>query len=668
MSYRIVAYKDIQDTTGKVLFEPQNFGNKIISGKITLALNTVGTAEIVIPMNNSLYNDTITLKPIKSLVKIYNVSTGDVIFDGRVAKVSNMFSNYHSKTVSCEDCLAYLHDSTQCYRKVQHTSIYDFLKQIIDYHNQQVEPYKRFKLGRVTVTNSTDNVYRYTDAATDTFDTIKDKLIDRMGGYLVWRRDDVGALVLDYLQDYGSVAEDQPIRLGSNLKSASREVDVSEVITRLVPVGSVIEQQRSTDEDTSADAAQPKVGIESVNSGKRYLDDPSLEAEFGIIEKAVEWQDVKIPLILKQKGQQYLAAQRAGLESWNLEAIDISQIDPTYKPFKLGDIYPVMDNYLIPNSDDLYSLLNSKKAGLQLTGLSVDVVASQSVTLTIGNQNKTLSQYQLENQAAAEYAQSQAEEIQSLTQQVKDLQKQEGSFNETQNQIKDLENRLSHIDGGGNAVNGYYSGSVIDVSQWQGAIDWNTVNGAGLALAIVRVQDGSDVKDGQYQRNLEAICDLGMNYAVYAYFRGQSIADSRNEARVFYQNTQAAIKNGHQPRFYAIDVEDTYEMQGVQNYRAGIEAYMNELNSLGVLDNRIVLYIANQYFDSFNLNTDRAGSIWIPTYGPNTGSIPDSSFKPKHSPLDLWQYTSKGRINGISGDVDMSTPVSDRFKKRFLSK
>lgn len=668
MPYRIVAYKDIQDTTGRVLFEPQNFGNKIISGKIVLALNTVGTAEIVIPMNNSLYNDTVTLKPIRSLVKIYNVSTGDVIFDGRVAKVSNMFSSYHSKTVSCEDCLAYLHDSTQCYRKVQHTSIYDFLQQIIDYHNQQVESYKRFKLGTVTVTDSTNNVYRYTDAATDTFDTIKDKLIDRMGGYLVWRRDDVGDLVIDYLQDYGSVAEDQPIRLGSNLKSASREVDVSEVITRLVPVGSVIEQQRSTDEDTSADAAQPKVGIESVNSGKRYLDDPSLGAEFGIIEKAVEWQDVKIPLILKQKGQQYLAAQRAGLESWHLEAIDISQIDPTYKPFKLGDIYPVMDNYLLPNSDDLYSLLNSQKAGLQLTGLSVDVVTPQSVELTIGNQNKTLSQYQLENQAEAEYAQNQAEAIQSLKQQVNDLQKQSGSLKETQNQIENLENRLSQIDGGGNTANGYYSGSVIDVSQWQGAIDWNTVNGAGLALAIIRVQDGSDVEDEQYQRSIGALCGLKMNYAVYAYFRGQTIADSRNEARAFYQRTQAAIKNGHQPRFYAIDIEDTYEMQGVNNYRAGMEAYMNELNSLGVLDSRIVLYIANQYFDSFNLNTGRAGSVWIPAYGPNTGSIPDSSFKPQHSPLDLWQYTSKGRINGISGDVDMSTPVSDRFKKRFLSK
>ena len=98
----------------------------------------------------------------------------------------------------------------------------------------------------------------------------------------------------------------------------------------------------------------------------------------------------------------------------------------------------------------------------------------------------------------------------------------------------------------------------------------------------------------------------------------------------------------------------------VSQMRAGIEAFMSQLNTLGVPDNKIVLYIANQLYDSFNLNTSRAGAIWIPSYGQNDGSIVNSS-RPTHN-YDLWQYTSAGKISGITGNVDMNTDPSEKFK------
>lgn len=673
--YRVVAYRDQNDRVGQVMYEPSNFGNKISSGKINLSLNTVGTAEFTLPMTNSLYapaEASEQLKPVKTLVKVFNTATGDVVFDGRVSKISGAFQSYHSKIIDCEDCLAYLHDSTQVYRKVQNTTIQQFLEMIIDCHNKQVEPYKQFTLGNVTITNSTDNVYRYTEETADTFDTIKDKLIDRLGGYLVWRRETNGKLYLDYLKDFGSKQPNQPIRLGTNLKSARREVDVSELITRLVPVGATIEQkdqtEKQSEESTSADAAQPKFTISGVNDGKRYLEDTNLVREFGIIEKAVEWQDVKVPSILKTKGQEYLKNQRAALESWSVEAIDISQIDSTYKPFKLGDYYPIMDNYIIPFSDNTDALMKDGSKLLQLTGMEINVVTPQSITLAIGNQNKTLSQYQLENQAAIESAQNQAEAIADLQKRYDALKHISQRTQEQEAQLKDLENRVTEMDGGGGSAGGFYEGKIIDVSQWQGSINWNQAQQSGLALAIMRVQDGASTVDTKYQRNISSAISLGINYAVYAYFRGQNLADSANEARVFYNRVQQVAQGKTQPRFYAIDIEDTYEMGGVGNYRAGIDAYMNALNSLGVPDSRIVLYVANHLFDQLHLNVGRAGSIWIPTYGPNDGAI-HNEFKPKHSPLDLWQYTSAAKIPGITENtVDVSTVVSDRFKKRYLTK
>ena len=103
----------------------------------------------------------------------------------------------------------------------------------------------------------------------------------------------------------------------------------------------------------------------------------------------------------------------------------------------------------------------------------------------------------------------------------------------------------------------------------------------------------------------------------------------------------------------------------VTQMRAGVEAYMSQLNALGVPDNKIVLYIANHLYDKFNLNVARPGAIWIPSYGQNDGTLANS-LKPTY-PYDLHQYTSKGSVNGITGNVDMSAEPSERFKELIFS-
>ncbi|RGM21051.1 holin, partial [Ligilactobacillus salivarius] len=61
----------------------------------------------------------------------------------------------------------------------------------------------------------------------------------------------------------------------------------------------------------------------------------------------------------------------------------------------------------------------------------------------------------------------------------------------------------------------------------------------------------------------------------------------------------------------------------------------------------------------------RPGAIWIPSYGQNDGTLANS-LKPTH-PYDLHQYTSKGSVNGITGNVDMSAEPSERFKELIFS-
>ena len=208
-------------------------------------------------------------------------------------------------------------------------------------------------------------------------------------------------------------------------------------------------------------------------------------------------------------------------------------------------------------------------------------------------------------------------------------------------------------------------GKIIDVSEWQGIIDWNKVIADNVTLSIIRVQHGSAHQDLKYMENLQKCISAGGKYAVYAYFAATSTSDAQQEARDFYNRTQKVVAGKQQPIFYAIDVE-SIEMSGdVTQMRAGVEAYMSQLNALGVPDNKIVLYIANHLYDKFNLNVARPGAIWIPSYGQNDGTLANS-LKPTH-PYDLHQFTSKGSVKGISGNVDMSAEPSEKFKELIFS-
>ncbi|WP_241700014.1 phage tail protein [Ligilactobacillus salivarius] len=208
-------------------------------------------------------------------------------------------------------------------------------------------------------------------------------------------------------------------------------------------------------------------------------------------------------------------------------------------------------------------------------------------------------------------------------------------------------------------------GKIIDVSEWQGVIDWPSVIADDVTLSIIRIQDGSTHQDLKYMENIQKCISAGGKYAVYAYFAATSTSDAQQEARDFYNRTQQVVAGKQQPIFYAIDVE-SIEMSGdVTQMRAGVEAYMSQLNALGVPDNKIVLYIANHLYDKFNLNVARPGAIWIPSYGQNDGTLANS-LKPTH-PYDLHQFTSKGSVKGISGNVDMSAEPSEKFKELIFS-
>ena len=381
---------DTDFTKKKVVHSPYSRkGNKILSGSIKQAQNAINEFTFVIPMQNDLYQKLI---PFQSIVQVVNLYDEEVEFEGRVLSISNkMTSTGFVQEVVCEDFLSFLHDSTQHFQKLKNTGAEAYLREILNQHNAQVEDYKRIYLGSVTVQSMTDKPFRYLGYE-PTWDTIRERIIASIGGYLTLRRASDG-LYLDWTTSIGQNQE-SPIQLGRNIKSASREVSFDGIATQIMPIGA---DEKNSDgssssdkEEQGSDVTRKQIDISSVNGGKMWLEDAELVAKFGIIRKPVIWTEIDSPSVLKSRGLQYLRNQKIALAKWTVAAVERYLIDSRYVKFKIGNTHPI---------------LNAPLSGiekLQIIEKKIDILNPQSVDLVIGSKSQSLSAYQLQSQEAIE--------------------------------------------------------------------------------------------------------------------------------------------------------------------------------------------------------------------------------------------------------------------------
>ncbi len=373
--YLVTLHEDYADDKGITIHSPYTNDLKLSDATVNIVLGTIHDFSFTINLNNPAWSK---ISPLKTIVKVKDTLTQKVIFEGRTLQPKTKMDSegMFSKLAECESILAYLLDSSQRHAEIHDTTIADFLQIILDNHNAQVEPHKRFKLGDVTVSNPTDNVYRYLGYE-DTFATIKDKLVDRLGGYITCRRESDG-LYLDYLEEVGSYVENAPIRLAHNMQSVDYEVDPTEVITRLVPLGKSIESE----DEGAADASQARLTIESVNNGKDYIDDEDLIAEFGIVEKSFTWDDVTQPNRLLTNGQNYLRDQKAAIARFDVNSTNTHLLDREIESFEVG------------NYHELINPVISLKEYVQIIEKKIDINEPQRSSLKIGDKFRTLTEYQ----------------------------------------------------------------------------------------------------------------------------------------------------------------------------------------------------------------------------------------------------------------------------------
>lgn len=306
-------------------------------------------------------------------------------FYGRVLYDDEDFSG--TKKVFVEGELAFLCDSIQRPKVYHNISVKAYVQDLIDIHNAQVEERKQFTVGRVTVKDSNDSLYRYSNYE-DTRTAFKEKLISRLGGHLVIRHVD-GLRILDYLSDEDYYTKNtQGIRFGKNLLDFSKNMDASDLVTCVIPLGAKLDEE---DQDPSLEAiSDQRITIASVNGGVDYVTDDNAVREYGKIYKTVTWDDVSLPENLMKKGEEYLKSAQFEKMVLELKAVDLNLKDDSFQRFEVG------------NKIQCTSTPNGLDKEFPLTKKKTYITSFKDNTVTLGDETSSVSYTSSNRQNTAE--------------------------------------------------------------------------------------------------------------------------------------------------------------------------------------------------------------------------------------------------------------------------
>lgn len=320
-----------------------------------------------------------SLVKMKSIIRVFQ--DGELIFRGRI--INEEIGFYNEKQVTCEGELAYLLDSIIRPYGTEETPWSGTPEQYLNYllngtgdndnpqlpgHNVQVDTWKRFKVGTVTVTdgdtsNQDNIIYRSDSDYKSAWELITTKLIDPLGGYLVARHEADG-IYLDYLAELNVLSNQSKITFGKNMLDLKQAIKGEDIMSAIIPIGA------------------EGLTIKDVNDNVDYLYDQAAVNEYGWIFKTVKWDNVTDPTTLKNKAQEYLTSAKLFNSSIEITAADLSGITDV-NPFRLGKKVIIQDDKHEYPTDDLVFLIEK---------ISIDINNQANNKLVVNKTVKTFTE------------------------------------------------------------------------------------------------------------------------------------------------------------------------------------------------------------------------------------------------------------------------------------
>jgi len=186
---------------------------------------------------------------------------------------------------------------------------------------------------------------------------------------------------------------------------------------------------------------------------------------------------------------------------------------------------------------------------------------------------------------------------------------------------------------------------IVDVSKHQGKINWDRL-APHLAFCIIKASglygNGSDP---YYERNMNEAVAHGVPFHAYHFLYCVTEVQAKRDAKLFFDTVKSG---GKWPLFWVLDCENGW---GIKDNQAApiAKIFEDELRRLvreqGPGEIRVALYIGQEMYRNCAFDYGHFAYVWIPGYG--------EKWKPP-MPCDMWQYTDKGKLPGINGNVDLN--------------
>lgn len=340
-------YKIFADDT--LIYDSTLEDYKIGKGSISLETNKSGSFTFSVYPDHFYYDSFVRMK---TVIRVYK--SGRIVFRGRV--LNDVSDYWNNKVLTCEGELGFLQDSI--IRPFNFSGTPESLfKKFVQEHNAQVDEFKRFKIGEVTVADNNDYIARSNTKYETTLSNLTSRLIeDSLGGYFYITHGDNGAdpiPTLNYIADFTRISS-QTVEFGSNLKDYTKTVKAEEIATAIIPLGAEIDDKNENTENQ-------RLTIADVNDGVDYVYSPEGVALYGWIFKTVEWNDVTNAENLKTKAEAYLNSVMTQNITIELKAIDLSLLDRSIESFNVGDYVRVISR---PHNFDMTLLCNKQTLDL----------------------------------------------------------------------------------------------------------------------------------------------------------------------------------------------------------------------------------------------------------------------------------------------------------------
>ena len=185
----------------------------------------------------------------------------------------------------------------------------------------------------------------------------------------------------------------------------------------------------------------------------------------------------------------------------------------------------------------------------------------------------------------------------------------------------------------------------IDVSSWQGDVDWDQVASDGVKYAVIRVSSGLHHFDQKFDQNWSNAGRVGILRGVYQYFRPAH--DARQQAELLVNEIRRVGGSLELPPVIDVEEDDGHSAEEIQQaIRVWIEVVEEEL---GITP---MIYTGFYFWQDHVGGTSEFNSY--PLWHPQYAQIDCPRIADAWPDWHFWQYSCTGRVAGIEGDVDLN--------------